>query len=1634
MTHLGNRMLKRLFIYVFILVFLTSAHNHAETSTPTTLLVQASVAIGGTSKFNGKIRMDIGVYKFDIDDPPIWVETFPDLLINNGSFIAILGKTETLNAEIFNDDNLRIGFTPYINGDPQQTDFIMLKSVPYSFHSDIATKAEKINNENLMKLDFVNMRVGINNTSPAYTLDVGGTVNATTFVGDGSQLTNIQVSDDRLIWLKTPTNPNNVYYSSGNVGINTMVPGSILDVSGNVIVSGNLMVGGLIKANALKGDGSQITNINASQINQGTLHHNLLTGDYPQISGVGTITSGTWQGTEIEDQYIVDQLTINGGAIEGSNTISGNLTLVGATTITGNNDLSLSSPQWKITNTGDLSLRSVSLNNTILISGNVIETKASNGLEIRPSSSLGLFISPTGSIGINTTTPATNFDVNGGIKLGSSLVAADGVIRFHDNKFEGYRQGEWVQLDYNAQFDSHALHAEGDQIKNLIYITDQAKVGIGGIPSPNITDHLVVSGNVVFNGKSIGSNLPNLTTAGTGTRMMWYPKKTAFRSGYVDTTQWDDANIGQNSVVFGHSGLASEQHTVIIGGMSNINRGESSVIIGGYNNEIKLNSHYSVIVGGGTASGGGNTIDGGQYSTIIGGQTNKVTGKYSSIIGGSGNTINGDYSVAMGKNITIDHDGTFIFSDGETPRQSSGDGQFLIYASGNVGIGVTPQSDTALNVGGTIKALSFSGDGSQLSNISANKLGGYAPETVASPNSIYVSDANGFLPENTVSGTSIMDGTITSEDIRDNTISGDKIAQLAISSDKIKSGAITNEKIADGAITSDKIQNNAITSQNIADGSIVSKNIAPNSIKTNHIAANQVTNEKIALDTIDSSRIVDQSITSQDIGLGAIASINIRADAIQAHHIAKATIISDNIAANTIQAQHIGNDVVSSRNIGSNQIYSRHIVNYNVLNSHITTNAIQSYHIADNVITNSRIYDNTITAEKIGYDAIDAQHLPNNIILERHIADNAIHEEHINVAQISGEKLADGAIISTNIAIGAITGQIISDNAVQTNHILDGTITSQDIALASIPGDMLAENSITSLNIAVGGIASFNLQDNSITSLNIVDFSIVSADIMDGAIEAPDLSAGSITSDKISDGAIQDQHIADNAVTSRNIADASIPWNKITTDPIPANYIADNSIPGAKLMDSSIPGSKIQDGTITSDKLADNSISANALIGVLQPDKGGTGLTDLSALADGIVLGVDDGAGNVSLGGDKTQLSWDHANERLGINTDTPLAALHVRGDILTEGGGVFFGSMNDSISFGQDGGEGFIIIGPDLSGGGAIDGTTVPLGTLKTNKLYVSEKVGIGVTNPTNALDIAGSMAIGAAFAGTTTAPNNGLIIEGNVGIGTDAPAHALDVNGSIRAKGIWGKSSDTNSGIGIKGIGGNIGILSNGSETGIDVIATQIGVKATSTGAKGVSVVITNAQDNQSIGVLAELKNPSGTLVSSGLGKLTSDYSAAVFGTIEDSAAAPTNWAAYFDGPVKITGNIGIGLSPAESPQENLHIKENALFEKTVYKKIHSSATPTIDWTVGNKMTHNCSGAITYAFNSPPNDGSYLLTLMVSASGSCTPTFPDGIKWEKGTVPEGALTDEIHMFSFLLQVNSGIPTYYGLQPVEFK
>ncbi len=97
-------------------------------------------------------------------------------------------------------------------------------------------------------VDAYNNRVGIGTRSPAEklvvigsvnisdSLNVSGTIQATTFIGDGSKLTGISTGQ---IWNSSGTN---VFLndSTAKVGIGTTSPTEILEVGGNVRVSGNI--------------------------------------------------------------------------------------------------------------------------------------------------------------------------------------------------------------------------------------------------------------------------------------------------------------------------------------------------------------------------------------------------------------------------------------------------------------------------------------------------------------------------------------------------------------------------------------------------------------------------------------------------------------------------------------------------------------------------------------------------------------------------------------------------------------------------------------------------------------------------------------------------------------------------------------------------------------------------------------------------------------------------------------------------------------------------------------------------------------------------------------------------------------------------------------------------------------------------------------------------------------------------------------------------------------------------------------------------------------------------------------------------------------------------------------------------
>ena len=97
-----------------------------------------------------------------------------------------------------------------------------------------------------------------------------------------------------------------------------------------------------------------------------------------------------------------------------------------------------------------------------------------------------------------------------------------------------------------AQTPDAALKAEGAGGEGLFRVNVDGGALFGG----------------AYDGDSAGSGVP---AEGAGTRMLWYPRKGAFRAGGVNGTQWDAANIGAYSIAMGEGTRASDDHAAAFG-------------------------------------------------------------------------------------------------------------------------------------------------------------------------------------------------------------------------------------------------------------------------------------------------------------------------------------------------------------------------------------------------------------------------------------------------------------------------------------------------------------------------------------------------------------------------------------------------------------------------------------------------------------------------------------------------------------------------------------------------------------------------------------------------------------------------------------------------------------------------------------------------------------------------------------------------------------------------------------------------------------------------------------------------------------------------------------------------------------
>src|SRR2546423_393181 len=136
-------------------------------------------------------------------------------------------------------------------------------------------------------------------------------------------------------------------------------------------------------------------------------------------------------------------------------------------------------------------------------------------------------------------------------------------------------------------------------------VAGQKNVGIG-TTTPAARLH-VADSNVLFSGTSViplNTNFPP-PAQGSGSRLMWYPQRSAFRVGTVTGPQWDATNTGRFSFASGYNTTASGAYATAMG-TNSIASGDYSCAFNG-----------SIASGPSSFSSGGSTASG-YYSTSTG--------------------------------------------------------------------------------------------------------------------------------------------------------------------------------------------------------------------------------------------------------------------------------------------------------------------------------------------------------------------------------------------------------------------------------------------------------------------------------------------------------------------------------------------------------------------------------------------------------------------------------------------------------------------------------------------------------------------------------------------------------------------------------------------------------------------------------------------------------------------------------------------------------------------------------------------------------------------------------------------------------------------------------------------------------
>jgi hypothetical protein len=738
-----------LFSFV-VLIMVVCVFSSGSAQVPHMINYQGKLTKTGTCALDTTIAMTFKIYGSSGGTDSLWWETQNSVAVEDGIFNVLLGSVNPIPDSVFNGDSTYLGIK--VGGDSEMTPRKPIVSVGYAFHSSTADTAFNVVSAGIISVDGVsnpggdvdlieNNAITITPNDGANTITIGEThsgrtdnphqvtaaqagalvstdgvsnpggdvdfvagsnititpddgANTITFsaIGDGG---GGWIDDGTVIRLETDTD---------SVGIGTTNPSTKLEVEGDALISGKATIG----------PGHMNTGIYAFVAGNA----NTASGDSSTVGGGAgnvanasraTVSGGAYNNAT-DFAAAVGGGTYNVAAVFGATVSGGMANLSGDTAaMVGGGSYNKAWGKYSVVaggGGGDVSDSNSAFGDWSTISGGRVNTTSQQYATVGG--------------GRNNTASGAHATVGGGwyhTASGGSATVGGGYF----NEASGIYATVGGGRVNSASGDSSTI---GGGSRNTAS-ADAATVGGGWDNTADGWAATVAGGrsnSADHDYATVGGGWSNfasgyLATIGGGRSNIASGDSATVAGGAGNTASGSIAVVGggksnsasgsRSTVGGGGSNNASDGYATVGGGYADTASGEYATVGGGWSN--KASNAYATVGGGsanvasagfGTVAGGvGNIASGFGSSTVGGGGYNIASGTGATVPGGSNNTAAGVNSFAAGSRAKANHYSTFVWADSTSADfASTGAGQFLVRASGGVGLGSGSPGTRALYV------------------------------------------------------------------------------------------------------------------------------------------------------------------------------------------------------------------------------------------------------------------------------------------------------------------------------------------------------------------------------------------------------------------------------------------------------------------------------------------------------------------------------------------------------------------------------------------------------------------------------------------------------------------------------------------------------------------------------------------------------------------------------------------------------------------------------------------------------------------------------------------------------------------------------------------------------------------------